>query len=63
VKTAQTFCIIYLLSIHFAHSQVFEIGDYIEDLVGNICENGGENWKYSLNENKKVLFISSFATW
>ena len=52
-----------MLSIHFAHSQVFEIGDYIEDLVGNICENGGENWKYSLNENKKVLFISSFATW
>jgi len=63
VKTAQTICIIFLLSIHFAHSQVFEIGDYIKDLVGNICENGGENWKYSLNENKKVLFISSFATW
>jgi len=52
-----------LLSIQFAHSQVFEIGDYINDLVGNICENGGDDWKYSLNENKKVLFISSFATW
>ena len=52
-----------MLSIQFAHSQVFEIGDYINDLVGNICENGGDDWKYSLNENKKVLFISSFATW
>ena len=52
-----------MLSIQFAHSQVFEIGDYINDLVGNICENGGDDWKYSSNENKKVLFISSFATW
>ena len=52
-----------MLSIQFIHSQVFEIGDYINDLVGNICENGGDDWKYSLNENKKVLFISSFATW
>tara|TARA_Y100001970_G_scaffold277658_1_gene382200 strand:+ start:936 stop:1127 length:192 start_codon:yes stop_codon:yes gene_type:complete len=63
VKTTYTFFIIYLLSIQFAHSQVFEIGDYIDDLVGNICENGGDDWKISFNKNKKVLFISSFATW
>ena len=52
-----------MLSIQFAHSQVFEIGDYINYLVGNICENGRDNWKLSLDENKKVLFISSFASW
>ena len=63
MKTTYTLCILYLLSIQFAHSQVFEIGDYIKDLVGNICENGGDDWKYSSNKNKKVLFISSFATW
>ena len=63
MKTTYTFCIIYLLSIQFAHSQVFEIGDYIDNLVGNICENGGDDWKISFNKNKKVLFISSFATW
>tara|TARA_B100000401_G_scaffold340505_1_gene238839 strand:- start:171 stop:326 length:156 start_codon:yes stop_codon:yes gene_type:complete len=51
-----------MLSIQFGHSQVFEIGDYINDLVGNVCENG-DDWKFSLDENKKVLFISSFATW
>tara|TARA_B100002051_G_scaffold258915_1_gene277802 strand:+ start:93 stop:251 length:159 start_codon:yes stop_codon:yes gene_type:complete len=52
-----------LLSIQFAPSQVFEVGDYINDLVGNICENGDGDWKFSLDENKKVIFISSFATW
>ena len=51
-----------MLSIQFGHSQVYEIGDYINDLVGNVCENG-DDWKFSLGENKKVLFISSFATW
>ena len=63
MKTTYTFCIIYLLSIQFAHSQVFEIGDYINDLVGNICENGDIDWKLSLDKNNKVFFISSFATW
>jgi len=63
VKTTNTLCIIYLLSIQFAYSQVFEVGDYINDLVGNICVNGDDDWKLSLDENKKVLFISSFATW
>jgi hypothetical protein len=52
-----------LLSIQFGHSQVFEVGDYINDIVGNICVNGDDGWKFSLDENKKVLFISSFATW
>tara|TARA_Y100000816_G_scaffold31090_1_gene19894 strand:- start:123 stop:314 length:192 start_codon:yes stop_codon:yes gene_type:complete len=63
VKVTNTFFIIYLLSIQFAISQVFEVGDYINDLVGNICENGDGDWKFSLDENKKVIFISSFATW
>tara|TARA_B000000437_G_scaffold206032_1_gene172671 strand:+ start:39 stop:230 length:192 start_codon:yes stop_codon:yes gene_type:complete len=63
VKTTYTLYIIYLLSIQFAYSQVFEVGDYINDLVGNICVNGDDGWKFSLDENKKVLFISSFATW
>ena len=52
-----------MLSIQFAPSQVFEVGDYINDLVGNICENGDIDWKLSLDKNNKVFFISSFATW
>ena len=63
MKATNTFCIICLLSIQLAHSQVFEVGDYINDLVGTFCENGDGDWKFSLDENKKVLFISSFATW
>ncbi len=63
MKATYTFCIIFLLSIQFSHSQVFEVGDHIDDLIGNICGNGSGVWKFSLNENKKVLFNSSFATW
>tara|TARA_Y100001980_G_scaffold43006_1_gene21133 strand:+ start:188 stop:379 length:192 start_codon:yes stop_codon:yes gene_type:complete len=63
VKATYTFYIIYLLSIQIAYSQVFEVGDFINDLVGTVCENGDGDWKFSLDENKKVLFISSFATW
>ena len=63
MKATNTFFIIYLLSIQFALSQVFEVGDYINDLVGTVCENGDSDWKFFLDENKKVLFISSFATW
>ena len=63
MNATYTFFIIYLLLIQFANSQVFEFGDYINDLVGNICENGDDDWKFLLDENKKVLFISSFATW
>ena len=63
MKATNTFFIIYLLLIQFAFSQVFEIGDYINDLVGNICENGDGDWNFFLDQNKKVLFISSFATW
>ena len=63
MKVTNTFFITYLLSIQFAPSQVFEVGDYINDLVGNICENGDIDWKLSLDKNNKVFFISSFATW
>ena len=63
MKAAYTYYIICLLSIQFGHSQVFEVGDYVHDLVGNVCENGDDDWNFSLDENKKVLFISSFATW
>ena len=63
MKVTNTFFITYLLSIQFAPSQVFEVGDYINDLVGTVCENGDSDWKFFLDENKKVLFISSFATW
>ena len=63
MKATYTSYIICLLLIQFCHSQVFEVGDYVNDLVGNICVNGDDGWKFSLDENKKVLFISSFATW
>ena len=63
MKVTNTFFITYFLSIQFAPSQVFEVGDYINDLVGNICENGDIDWKLSLDINNKVFFISSFATW
>ena len=63
MKATYTSYIICLLLIQFCHSQVFEVGDYVNDLVGNICENGDDDWNFSLDENKKVLFISSFATW
>ena len=62
MKATYTYSIICLLSIQFGHSQVFDVGDYVNDLGGNVCENG-DDWKFSLSENKKVLFISSFATW
>jgi|TARA_B100001939_G_scaffold51623_1_gene40877 hypothetical protein len=62
VKATYKYSIICLLSIQFGHSQVFDVGDYVNDLGGNVCENG-DDWKFSLSENKKVLFISSFATW
>ena len=62
MKATYTYSIICLLSIQFGHSQVFDVGDYVNDLGGNVCENG-DDWKFSLGENKKVLFISSFATW
>ena len=62
MKATYKYSIICLLSIQFGHSQVFDVGDYVNDLVGNVCENG-DDWKFSLDENKKVLFISSFANW
>ena len=63
MKAIHTYLLICFLSIQFAHSQIFEVGDHIDDLVGNVCENGNDDWKFSFDENKKVLFISSFATW
>ena len=62
MKAAYTSYIICLLLIQFGYSQVFDVGDYVNDLGGNVCENG-DDWKFSPGENKKVLFISSFATW
>ena len=49
-------------SLSHASQGVQVLGDYVNDLGGNVCENG-DDWKFSLGENKKVLFISSFATW
>ena len=45
MKATYTFYIIYLLSIQIAYSQVFEVGDFINDLVGTVCENGDGDWK------------------
>ena len=44
-------------------SQVYQIGDYVKNLCGNICENDSLEWSSTNKELSNVLFISSFATW
>ena len=44
-------------------SQVYQNGDYVKNLSGNICENGSLEWSSTKKELSNVLFISSFATW
>jgi|TARA_B110000967_G_C18638341_1_gene437190 hypothetical protein len=52
-----------LLFINFTFSQVYQNGEYVNNLFGNICGNGGSEWSLSTKELNNVIFISSFASW
>ena len=52
-----------LVFITIIFSQVYQNGDYVKNLSGNICENGSLQWSSTKKELSNVLFISSFATW
>tara|TARA_E500000178_G_C16405629_1_gene480702 strand:- start:88 stop:273 length:186 start_codon:yes stop_codon:yes gene_type:complete len=52
-----------LFFITIIFSQVYQNGDYVKTLSGNICENDSLEWSSTKKELSNVLFISSFATW
>ena len=52
-----------LVFITIIFSQVYQNGDYVKTLSGNICENDSLEWSSTKKELSNVLFISSFATW
>ena len=52
-----------LFFITISFSQVYQNGDYVKNLSGNICENYGPEWSSTTKGLSKVIFISSFATW
>ena len=51
----------YFLTICF--SQVYQNGDYVKNLSGNICGNDALEWSSTAKGLSNVIFISSFATW
>ena len=52
-----------LVFVTIIYSQVYQNGDYVKNLSGNICENDSLEWSSTKKELSNVLFISSFATW
>ena len=52
-----------LFFITIIFSQVYQNGDFVKNLYGNICENDSIKWSTTRKELRNVLFISSFATW
>ena len=44
-------------------SQVYQNGDYVKNLSGNICGNDALEWSSTAKGLSNVIFISSFATW
>ena len=52
---------LFLITISF--SQVYQNGDYVKSLSGNICGNDGLAWSSITKGLSNVIFISSFATW
>ena len=55
---------IYLLVLlNIIFSQVYQNGDYVKNLSGNICRNDSLEWSSTNKESSNILFISSFATW
>ena len=55
---------IYALAfINIIFSQVYQNGNYVKNLSGNICGNDSVEWSSTKMGLNNVLFISSFATW
>ena len=52
---------LFLITISF--SQVYQNGDYVKSLSGNVCGNDGLEWSSATKGLSNVIFISSFATW
>ena len=52
-----------LFFITISFSQVYQNGDYVENLSGNICGNDGLEWSSTAKGLSNEIFISSFATW
>ena len=52
---------LFLITISF--SQVYQNGDHVKSLSGNICGNDGLEWSLKTKGLSNVIFISSFATW
>ncbi len=52
-----------LAYITIIFSQVYQNGDYVNNLSVNICGNDSLKWLSAKKELSNVLFISSFATW
>ena len=52
-----------LFFITISFSQVYQNGDYVKSLSGNICGNDGLEWSLKTNGLSNLIFISSFATW
>ena len=52
---------LFLITISF--SQVYQNGDYVKSLSGNVCGNDGLEWSSKTKGLSNVIFISSFATW
>ena len=52
-----------LVLVTIISSQVYQNGDYVKNLSGNICENDSVEWSSTKMGLNNVLFISSFATW
>ena len=52
-----------LLFTTIIFSQVYQKGDYVNNLSGIICGYDSLEWSSTKKELSDVLFISSFATW
>ena len=57
---------LYLYALFFitiSFSQVYQKGDYVKSLSGNICGYDDFEWSSTTKGPGNVIFISSFATW
>jgi len=54
---------IYSLLIVNVFSQVYTVGDYVNDFSGDICHNGDGTWSYEENGRDRVVWINLFTSW